>query len=324
MAKSTTPNGPPMRLLIGFCLLAITLAGCAENATSEDTAVEDDPALEVEVTDELGGIRGVVVNDAIVPIAGATVELPLGSETLTTETDEEGRFTFSKIAPGSYFLTISKANHESAQAGVVVEAGEESPEIIKVQLNRLFAMDPYYVTDYYQAFIGCAYSFSVSSTCVNDYTRICGNVDPSCCPGGCVPQVTGIVDQREYQSGVGPGWSSIVWEMSWETSAAGTGEELGLTVSYAAREGAGHWFATHRGPMPWRLQCDVGVNCPGMQESNGPPQIDPEGRDDLWNMLGAGASSVTVQQEVEIFQSNFYYAQVPGEWSFIQGDPDPF
>ncbi len=112
--------------------------------------------------------------------------------------------------------------------------------------------------------------------------------------------------------------------MAWEASASGTADEMQITVSYEEREGAGHWFASTSMGQPYRMQVDVGTPGPENQVSNGPELIDPEGRDDLWNMIAAGDSNVAVQQDVEVFQTNFYYAPSPDGWSLIEGDANPF
>lgn len=310
-----------MRALLFLLLLAAGLAGCAEEgAAPEEQTSEDFDDVEVTVTDTTGAIRGVVVNDAIVPVAEATIELGQGDA--TTKTDAQGRFSFSDLDPGTYFLTITKPVHEPAQTSVVVEAGVEEPPIVKVQLNRLFTETPYMETVNYRGFVGCAYNMFISSTCVNDYTRI----DPTgTCNGGCAPFVTGVVDQREYQSEVGRGWQTIIWEMAWESSAAGTAEEMQITVSFKERQGASHWYTSKSSPQPFRLQCDVDTICPEQQDgADGEPMIDPEGQDNLWNMISAGDSNVALQQDIEIFQSNFYFAPPPEGWSFIAGDDNPF
>ncbi|MGB1585657.1 MAG: carboxypeptidase-like regulatory domain-containing protein [Thermoplasmatota archaeon] len=307
-----------MRWMVALLLSAL-LAGCAEELPQQEAPDETFDDVDVEVTDDTGAIRGVVVDQAIVPLEGATVLLPLANEDVTFTTDSEGRFVFNDVEPGTYFLTISKPAYESAQAPVTVEAGQSTP-VVKVQLSRLFEGDPFLEVVEYKGFVGCAYNMFVSSTCVNDYTRIA-----PVCDGGCAPFVTGIVDQREYRSEVGAGWQSIVWEMNWESSLSGTAEEMGLTVSFADRIGASHWYTSTSQGKPFRLQCDVNIICPEQQDGeNGEPMISPDGQDDLWNMISAGDGGVALQQEIEIFQTNFYYAPSPDGWSFLAGDPYPF
>ena len=125
--------------------------------------------------------------------------------------------------------------------------------------------------------------------------------------------------------GVGNGWQSIVWEMNWESSVSGTAEEMGLTVSFTDRIGAAHWYTSTSQGQPFRLQCDVDTICPEQSDgANGEPMINRTGQDDLWNMVSAGDGGIALQQEIEIFQTNFYYAHSPEGWSFLAGDRNPF
>lgn len=309
-----------MRVFLVCGLLALTaLAGCAEEPSEAGEPGEFDD-LGVEVDEDTGIILGVVVDQAIVPVEGVRVQLEGGGGPLETLTDADGRFVFDDLEPGSYFVTVSKPGYAGTQSSVVVEAGVEKPPVLKVQVERLFDQDPYMETLQFVGFVGCAYNFLVSSTCVNDYTRIL-----PVCGGGCAPQVTGVVDQREYRSEVGNGWQTVLWEMTWDSSLSGTAEEMQITVSYEDRVGASHWFSSVSMGQPYRMQVDVGVPGPGAQIPSGEPElIDAEGRDDLWNMISAGESDVAVQQEVEIFQSNFYFAAAPDGWSLLAGDGNPF
>ncbi len=312
-----------MRAALVLVLLALTsLSGCAENGPKDEGGDPYDD-FEYEKDSETGVILGVVVDQAIVPVADATVTVEVGGNQLTKTSDQNGRFVFAGLEPGTYFVVAKKIAYEPVQSSVVVVAGVEEPPILKLQIERLFNQDPYMQTQRFAGFVGCAYSLIlISSTCVNDYTR----VDPTgTCPNGCLPQTTGVVDQREYRSEVNAGWQTILWEMVWDSSVSGTVEQMAITVSYAERVGAGHWYASSRMPQPYRMQVNVGEPGPGAQiPADTPEFIDPEGQDNLWNMIGAGPSDVAVQQEVEIFQSNFYFGQPPEGWALLNGDENPF
>ena len=85
-------------------LLMATLAGCADESAP---AAPDEPAFDgfdLEATDDTGIIRGVVVDQAIVPIAEATVTLQSGEQ---TESNEGGAFGFAALEPGSCLLYTS-------------------------------------------------------------------------------------------------------------------------------------------------------------------------------------------------------------------------
>ena len=113
-----------MRVVWTLLLLTtVTLAGCSDDPAPE---VEDPTFDEFDapVAPDRGVIRGVVVDTAIVPLAGATVTLA-GLERSTT-TNENGAFQFDDLEPGSYFLEVRLLGYETVQSGTSVEAGEIS------------------------------------------------------------------------------------------------------------------------------------------------------------------------------------------------------
>ncbi|HJQ93447.1 MAG TPA: carboxypeptidase-like regulatory domain-containing protein [Candidatus Thermoplasmatota archaeon] len=142
-------------LLLLALLSAALLAGCAGGGSPEplDEAGEDAP--ELEVTDTTGGIRGIVVDQSIVPVAGAKVTLSGGPNTTT---DEEGLFRFTALEPGDYFVAVSKPGYTSVQQAATVVAGVADPPIVKVLLNRLTTAQPY--LDFYKldGFYECGFA----------------------------------------------------------------------------------------------------------------------------------------------------------------------
>src|SRR5688572_17724784 len=106
-----------MRALAALALLAgALLAGCS--SSSNDSPSEDGPTFDdlgLEATSSTGVIRGLVVDEAIRPVEGARVRLQGGdapSEALTTDL---GTFGFEGLAPGTYFLSVSKPGFFDAQ-----------------------------------------------------------------------------------------------------------------------------------------------------------------------------------------------------------------
>ncbi len=312
-------------------LVAVALAGCAEDAGeiagAEDGLGQD---LQVEVTDDTGGIRGVVVNDAIVPVAGATVAL-LNTE-LTTTTDENGGFAFSRVTPGTYFGTVTKGGHEEVQFGVEVVAGVEEPEIVKVQLNRLFQADPYMHTIYAAGFFTCSqagmpgYVYS-SSPCHSFFVIDLDDYGVE------------LEQERDFHANVEAGWQTLIFEMSWETTAQGTSERMGMSVStYKPERNTNHWFASVASENPMRFQLDVGEMHATAQEGSGPMgPIPAEGMVDMSYYISvrppADAACVlwwcappglALDQSFETWHTQFYYAGAPEGWSVLAGDGNPF
>jgi hypothetical protein len=125
--------------------LAALLAGCAGGAGDDATASlkEAEAAaenLEVEATATTGVIRGIVVDDALRPLAGANVTLAGGSSTQTTEA---GAFGFDGLEPGTYFLTASLADFTTVQQSAEVEAGVSDPALVRILLVAIPRQTPF-------------------------------------------------------------------------------------------------------------------------------------------------------------------------------------
>src|SRR5215471_3959962 len=90
-------------------------------ATAQDTSVK-------------GNLGGVVVDStgAVIPGAKVTLSGPTGTQTINSEND--GNFLFSRLAPGTYSLKVEKQGFKAADAkGVQVEVGRTAN--LKMQLQ---------------------------------------------------------------------------------------------------------------------------------------------------------------------------------------------
>ncbi len=306
-----------MRWVTGAALLLVVtfLAGCADGGgAAEPQATED---FGVAPTEDAGIVIGVVVDDAIRPLVGATVILRIPDAPRTATTDDDGRFAFADVPPGTYFLEATHPQAESAQTSVEVVAGDPDPPVVRLQLTRLFSQEPFHEAIKFTGFIQCGYvAVVISSLCVNDYTTLVIN-------GGCCPELRELVDNRGYVSEVGSGWQTMVFELTWEPSAQGTSEEMFVLVSYTNRT-ASDWYGQVGGASPVLLRFEQGVQHPtGAGE---PPLIPEEGLPNLYTFAGIDGDDVAIgfSQEFEIFQHNFYYGKPPEGWSFVAGDAPPF
>jgi Carboxypeptidase regulatory-like domain len=317
-------------------LLGALLAGCSDPEPSalSDSAFDD---LDLEVSATTGAIRGVVVDERIVPIAGASVALTGGAAEQAAMSDDQGRFTFSNLAPGVYFLAAQAALHEPAQTSVDVVAGVAEPPVTKLLLTRLFTQEPFVEQVKNDGFIQCNQAGIVyaSAPCVTDFTGLAGSnlngTVPGCTPGGCAPQLRRILtEQRGFTYAVGPGWQQIVQEMTWQESSD-TFSRMGITFSYNETQRiASHWYARSDSTSPLRMQIDVGVVHPDAQIPEGyPDRIPAEGHPDLYYFVGVRQDTfpvpaVAVNQNFQIFSTAFYYGLPPVDWSIVNGDPLPF
>lgn len=126
---------PLLALAIAFSLFA----GCAGSGQTTSTTTTTTSAAPATTTPETGGIEGQIVGDELTPIPGA--EVALLRTNLTAKTDGTGKFSFSRLEPGSYDLIVQKLGYEAENRRVEVIAGEIAEA--KVTLVAIAIVEPY-------------------------------------------------------------------------------------------------------------------------------------------------------------------------------------
>lgn len=126
-------------LLVLALLAAASLAGCSQAAESGG------PPAPTATT---GSVRGVVVDAAIRPLAGALVTLRVGDAARTANTSADGLFQFDGVPAGSQVLRVHRTGYLAVQLPVQVEAGAAVPLQVKVTLDT----DPAYRKPFLQPF----------------------------------------------------------------------------------------------------------------------------------------------------------------------------
>ncbi len=148
-----------MRAWILVLIVTAGLAGCAD---ATEPVQDDGP--EVQVTSTTGAIRGVVVDEAITPVAGVNVFL--SNTGAMMETDDEGEFAFSNLEPGPYFVQVSKIGYQDVQISTIVEAGVERPPSVRILMPKIPGGDPFDETLKFDGFYECAFSlFFITDSC---------------------------------------------------------------------------------------------------------------------------------------------------------------
>lgn len=142
-------------LLVALMAPAMALAGCSDGGGPE-RGPEDLPDAydDIVTSQDKGAIVGIVVNEAIVPLAGVKVSLQgVGDEALT---DDQGAFLFNDLEPGTYFLLASKLGYQPAQASAEAHAGDAEPPLVRIQLIADPQNLPYATTEVWEGFVSCA------------------------------------------------------------------------------------------------------------------------------------------------------------------------
>lgn len=343
--KSRQPRGPAMRpLLVAALVLGIALAGCSDGGAD---GAGGDPA--VGATGTTGVIRGLIVDGAIRPLAGANVTASGAGGEWNASADANGLFGISGLAPGVYLVTASKPFHIPQQTAVDVRAGVEEPELVKFELTFEPSSIPYANLYKLEGHYECgAYTVRICSN-VNILTWVIVCAQTNVCVGN-VTQ-----DRSLFFQWVEPGLDFLQTEMTWEpTTAAGVAmslligggneEELKEGVSLPAYNGTS-------GPSPLMLRvsnheaedawCRRNEQCETtavineskigterallVQVDTGPtfPVVDECGVDGVYdpNPCGAGFS---MQQPYTLFTIAFYGYEPPADWLFVtSGAPPP-
>lgn len=302
-------------LLVALALLCAALAGCSDDKAKDPIADADFDDLDLEATPDTGIVRGVVVDAAIVPVAGATVKL-LDQEATT---DEAGVFGFDLVAPGDHFLRVEKPGYLPAQQGVQVVANVAEPPIVKVLLEVDPVSAPYVELYQFDGFIECSVSAVLAGVAL-------------CNAAGSENDVF----IEEYDLGRVPDF--VQAEMVWSSTQA-VSDEMNLLLSapgestlldnYAEAEGespqvakANRTTLEHYGVGAGTTLMIRVFNAP--VEGTRPP--DPVGGDDCVDRPALGGCltgvGVTANQEFTVF-SHVFHNFLPAEgWQFsVDGAP---
>src|SRR5207253_406234 len=125
--------------------------------TSGAGAAQPQGFQSVTVSPKTGGITGLVVDEAIRPLADARVLLVQSK--LHNVTDSQGLFAFSGLEPGAVTLTVEKTGYVAVTQTVTVAAGAAT-KVKVVLLAAQTATSAYHQTYAYRGFIEASAAIS--------------------------------------------------------------------------------------------------------------------------------------------------------------------
>lgn len=126
--------------------MALLATGCAGPGGTDRAAGGSSEGL---------GLSGVVVDQAIRPLEGATVLATGGGLGLNATTGPDGLFNFTGLEPGVYVLTVSKPFYSTQQVTAQVQSGEEAPPV-KVELVLETGVLPFANQVSWEGFVECS------------------------------------------------------------------------------------------------------------------------------------------------------------------------
>jgi len=298
----------PLLLVAGFLL-----SGCAAKSQTETTTDAALTGIQVAATATTGVIRGVVVDEAVRPLAGVQLSVISQGKTLTTNSTASGGFGFQGLPEGTYFLKAHKLGYHDAQTAADVKAGISDPPITKVQLTIFPGTKPYFSAQSFKGFIECTSSV----------VAICGapNIvsEDLLCPVFQVCQGNLTDDRFGWDFYYEPNATMIQSEIVWDSTQSASAElslemednDDGCTAASDA------YVEDTAGPSPIYNIVDakeietgsIGGTCP------------------IWHSLFSGGAAgtpagVTVNQDYRAFSHSFYHMTPPDGWRFSKdGDP---
>lgn len=80
-------------------------------------------------------VAGTVIDTAAVPISNATVNLVAGTDTLRTQTDKNGRFTFKTVRSKSFFLSITNVGYDQHKGTYNIDPSEKQLQLTPITLK---------------------------------------------------------------------------------------------------------------------------------------------------------------------------------------------
>jgi hypothetical protein len=299
------------------------LAGCSAGSDVAGGSAEGsaDPTL--------GAIAGVVVDDAVRPVAGANVTTRLGEGSANATTDASGLFRIDGLPPGAYVVEVSKPYYASLQQAIDVRAGVE-PALAKFQLSFMASAVPYSEIYRFEGLFECGFAVPGYATggCANvnivtgvmlcSYNLPCFNVT-----GDRSVELIWMDRHPDFAQ------SELVWDA---TTDAGSALEFGLGAAtwQELQDGFSDSYNYTWGESPLMLRLDGEA----LTES----RIGIDNRSLLIQVRSAWTFAVPVCSDVEptcgvgvqvqqpytTYTHAFYGYRPPAEWRFAtDGVPPP-
>lgn len=266
-------------------LLGVVFAGCSDGGPPKadpDDALGALDEVEVDTSVDRGAIKGVVVDEAIRPIAHANLTLTPGGK--VAQTDAGGVFVFESLEPGTYFVNASATGFSKVQGSADVTAGQVAS--LKLMVQRIYVPTPRHETVHYQGFMPAYLSFASFAAEV------------------VAPGSTGCVCTWELEPDQN-GLTTFVYEV------IGTS----LTENPAPVYGTIYWELI--GEPGTQIE-SAHANFPVYEVM---ARDVFENETESWTVRVTGSQWFHVNTSYDVYVTMWYHSVPPEGWSFVAGDP---
>lgn len=187
----------PVRSVLGILLVGL-FAGCVGSEGGEPAGGPSVAAGPAQFDDATGGINGLVTDEELAPLAGATVGL-LEIPDARAATDADGRFSLSALSPGTYTLAVQSLGYETVAQKVEVRVGEATE--VQVALPVLPVVTPYPETIIFNGIIRNGVGLVRTATCSNCNVNDNNKETVARFPGGHLPEdYAGVMIESTWRS----------------------------------------------------------------------------------------------------------------------------
>lgn len=251
-------------LLVAVVAL-LTVAGCL-GLGGEDSSSSDAPET-ASVSEDTGGIEGVVTDEAVQPIPGANVTLV--DLDRTTEATEDGAYAFSEVEPGEHTLRVEAEGHLGTEETVSVRAGEVT--VRDFVLATETGTEAYTTELELNGFFECGFEvgWNVTGTVpappeqAPDPRYFFLGLATCAVPNSVLEEVgaggNATNDKFAHSFETDPPLSTLVYEMGWEPeNQFADWMTTRMEVEGFANDGVGTIFRT-QGPSPIHIRLDAPV-----------------------------------------------------------------
>jgi len=312
-----------VRRAAALLAIALLLAGCTSGHKADASGGVPTPdfgTLDLQATATTGVVRGVVVDNAIRPLANASVKLTPGGQ--AARSDASGAFGFDDLAPGTYFLTVAKPGFMPAQQSVDVVAGVKAPPVVKFQLLPDAAFKPpYYEQFVFDGFIEC--SFGAGAVVSYLYLSAC-SFEQGTPAGEVKPFPNDRFANAETLSGY-PTW--VQSEMTWDSTQT-VSHSLSHSFYYDdPNEADGEKDLAVDGPSPLVNTMDNATAKQYIEGLHYQPGQNLTLGQRIFTVADGGefgpGPAITVEQKFQVYTTVFYGYKPADTWRFSSGDPVP-
>jgi hypothetical protein len=283
----------PIALVLALAA-AMSLAGCAgESPAPVDVVLGAGRAV----------FAGVVVDEAIRPVAGAVVDVT--DSGLEATTDEGGEFLLP-VPIGDHLVEVRHASFAPVQQAISVP--ETGLRGFTLRLSLSASEAPYHVVTKYDGFVTCSLGISLI------FSEECGEGVGT--PAGRVGKQANNAIRYDFQA-ESPSLKTVVVEQVWEpTSDAGREMLVVFATNWTCEPacgGDGVGEGSMQGPSPLLLRADEADLAPHL--------ADPATVFTTYTLARNDISQVNVllNQGFQLFVTQFYREAAPEGYSFVAG-----